>query len=319
MNSPLRKTLLTRDTEEAGELLAEGALVAFPTETVYGLGGAIDAAGTIEGIFAAKGRPSDNPLIVHLVEEGILEEVVAEIPVMAQELMERFWPGPLTIVFKKQAWVSDLVTAGLDSVAVRSPSSPVARRILLKCQRPIAAPSANSSGRPSATTWQAVYEDLNGKIDAIFQGAACRVGIESTVVDCTGRQPELLRSGAVTLEQLKTIRPDTVLSERNKAQVNSPGLRHKHYQPKAAVRIIADVWQIDADAGIGMFCMTPHLEAERFGLYRCVTDVAAYAAEMYEFFRESDRVGLKVIFCESVPAIGLGLAVMDRLSRAAED
>jgi L-threonylcarbamoyladenylate synthase len=318
MSSTECKTQLIRDADAAGQLLAAGHLVAFPTETVYGLGGAIDFPGTIERIFAAKGRPADNPLIVHLVERSVLEEVVLEIPPMAQELMDHFWPGPLTIVFKKQTWISDLVTAGLNSVAVRSPANPVAQQILRKCRRPVAAPSANSSGRPSSTTWQSVFEDLNGKIDAIFQGEPCLVGIESTVVDCTGRQPELLRSGAVTLEQLKAIRPDTTLLRRAEATANSPGLRHKHYQPLAKVRIVDVVSQVEPEATAGILCITPHLQAKHFGYYRCLANVSAYAAGLYEFFREADRLGIKNVYCERVPTDGLGAAVMDRLSRAAE-
>jgi L-threonylcarbamoyladenylate synthase len=318
MSLAKRETRLIQDPDTAGQLLAEGQLVAFPTETVYGLGGAIDSPETIQRIFVAKGRPADNPLIVHLVERSVLEEVVSEIPSMAQELMDQFWPGPLTIVFKKQTWISDLVTAGLDSVAVRSPANLVAQQILRKCRRPIAAPSANSSGRPSATTWQAVYEDLNGKIDAIFQGEPCLVGIESTVVDCTGRQPELLRSGAVTIEQLRTVRPDTILLKRAEATANSPGLRHRHYQPTAKVLIVDVVSQIEPEANAGLLCLNPHVLGNQFGYYRCLTDVPGYAAEMYEFFREADRLGLRKVFCERVPAGGLGDAVRDRLSRAAD-
>lgn len=312
------KTQLVQDTTEAGTLLAAGKLVAFPTETVYGLGGAIDVPGTVERIFAAKGRPSDNPLIVHVADRSVLESVVLDIPQMAHEFMEAFWPGPLTLVFKKQPWVSDAVTAGLASVAVRAPASPVAQQILQACQRPVAAPSANRSGRPSATTWQSVYEDLNGKIDAIFQGEACTVGIESTVVDCTGEQPELLRRGSVTLEQLRVVRPDTIVLRRDKATANSPGLRHKHYQPKAKVLLFDRIDQIEVGKDVGLLSLTPHLAGERFGLYRCSADVCGYAAELYEFFREADRLGIHRIYCERVPAGGIGDAVLDRLSRAAE-
>lgn len=318
MNSSFRKTRLIQDTREAGELLARGMLVAFPTETVYGLGGAIDQPGAVEGIFAAKGRPADNPLIVHLVERSVLEKVVLAIPPMAQELMDHFWPGPLTLVFKKQAWVSSLVTAGLDSVAVRSPANPIAREILLECKCPVAAPSANRSGRPSATTWQSVLEDLNGKVDAIFQGESCAVGIESTVVDCTGSQPELLRAGAVTLEQLRSVRPDTVVLKRTHAAVNSPGLRHKHYQPQAKVFLVNDVSRIEPKKAAGMIGMTPHASAAEFGLYVQVSEIERYASQLYEFFREADRKQLAEIYCEGVPTIGLGAALMDRLSRAAE-
>lgn len=312
------KTELVQNTAEAGRLLAAGWLVAFPTETVYGLGGAIDVNGTVERIFAAKGRPADNPLIVHVAERSVLESVVLEIPEMAQEFIDAFWPGPLTLVFKKQPWVSNLVTAGLESVAVRAPASAVAQQILQACQRPVAAPSANRSGRPSATTWQSVYEDLNGKIDAIFQGEACTVGIESTVVDCTGEQPELLRRGSVTLEQLREVRPDTIVLRRDKATANSPGLRHKHYQPKAKVFLVDRIDQIEVGKDVGLLSLTPHFDSERFGLYRCSADVSSYAAELYEFFREADRLGIHRIYCERVPAGGIGDAVLDRLSRASE-
>lgn len=313
------ETRLLDDPEEAGGLLAEGRLVAFPTETVYGLGGAIHFAGTIERIFKAKGRPADNPLIVHLAQASVLERVVLEIPRMASELMEAFWPGPLTLVFRKQAWISPGVTAGLDSVAVRSPANPVARQILQACGCPVAAPSANRSGRPSATTWQSVFEDLNGRIDAIFQGEVCQVGLESTVVDCTGAQPELLRLGAITLEQLCFVRPDTIRLQSKPSNVNSPGLRYKHYQPQARVLLIEDVRQLEGTKSRALLSLTPHEFGHQFGLYRHLPDLGKYAAEVYEFFRQADRLGMETIFCESVPRTGLGEAIMDRLSRAAEN
>lgn len=313
------ETRLLNDPEEAGRLLAEGGLVAFPTETVYGLGGSIHLEATIEKIFTAKGRPADNPLIVHLAQDSVLERVVLEIPRMASELMEAFWPGPLTLVFRKQAWVSSGVTGGLDSVAVRSPANPVARQILRACGCGVAAPSANRSGRPSATTWQSVFEDLNGRIDAIFQGEACQVGLESTVVDCTGSQPELLRLGAITFEQLCNVRPDTIRMQREQSTVNSPGLRYKHYQPQARVLPIEDVRQLEGTKSCALLSMTEHDLGHQFGLYRQLPDLGKYAAELYEFFREADRLGIQTIFCESVPRTGLGEAIMDRLSRAAEN
>ena len=310
-------TRLIDDPQEAGLLLATGLLVAFPTETVYGLGGAIDQKATIERIFEAKGRPADNPLIVHLAQRSVLESVVAEIPPLAEELMEAFWPGPLTLVFKKQPWVSELVTAGLDSVAVRSPSSEIAREILLSCRKPIAAPSANRSGRPSATTWEAVAEDLWGHIDAVFRGPPCSVGIESTVVDCTGVQPELLRAGGVTIEQLLAVRPDTVLLQRDAAAANSPGLRHPHYQPKAQVVLKNEPESLVPDPSLALLSYTPHSAGDEFGLYLCCSSLESYAAELYEFFRQADRCGISQIYCEIVPEKGVGRAIMDRLRRAA--
>ena len=310
-------TLLIDDPQEAGLLLAKGHLVAFPTETVYGLGGAIDQATTIRGIFEAKGRPADNPLIVHLSQRSVLESVVAEIPLMAEEFMEAFWPGPLTLVFKKQPWVSELVTAGLESVAVRSPSSEIAREILLACQKPIAAPSANRSGRPSATTWEAVAEDLWGHIDAIFRGPPCRVGIESTVVDCTGVQPELLRAGGVSIEQLLSVRPDIIVLQRDAAAANSPGLRHRHYQPKARVVLSTEPNLLSPDRSLALLSHTPQPAGDEFGLYLCCASLENYATELYAFFRQADRCGIRQIYCEVVQEKGVGRAIMDRLRRAA--
>ncbi len=309
-------TSLIDEPELAGRLLREGKLVAFPTETVYGLGGAIYVAGTVEAIFRAKGRPSDNPLIVHVHRPDAVGAVAANIPRAAHELMEAFWPGPLTLVFPKLEKVPNTVTAGLASVAVRCPGSPVAREILRHCELPVAAPSANRSGRPSATTWQAVWEDLEGRIDAVFQGPMCQMGVESTVVDCTQPHPVLLRSGGITWEQLREVRPDMLELVQASEMVNSPGLRHRHYQPQAEVVLVEKPDQITPDRAYAMLTLKPHPEASLFGSYKQCDSLEDFAVSLFEFFREADRRGLKRIYCQQCDNTGLGRAIIDRLLRA---
>ena len=317
----LMKTILTKSAAEAAKFIRGGKLAAFPTETVYGLGADIFNETALEKIFQAKGRPSDNPLIVHLGNIDQIELLVSAITPNGGKFIEKFFPGPLTLVLPKAKKISPLATAGLDTIGVRMPGSKLALEFLRLCETPVAAPSANLSGRPSPTTWQAVFEDLDGRIDCILQplkGDETEVGLESTVVDCTGDVPLVLRSGAVTLEQLREIVTET---QMNLADVTgaarSPGLKHKHYSPRAKVILVNDLFEADANEK-SAFIGQGHPEITGFGLAQNCQSVTEYAHNIFEFFRECDRREIATIFCEKVAAEGLGLALMDRLERAAQ-
>ena len=326
---------------QAAELLRSGHLVAFPTETVFGLGAnALDAT-AVDKIFVAKGRPSDNPLIVHLASRDDLVRIVRSVSAPAQELMDRFWPGPLTLVFPKSSIIPGSVTAGLDTVAVRVPAHPIAAELIRLSGVPIAAPSANRSGRPSATTWQAVTEDLEGRIDGIIHGEPTQLGLESTVVDVSTSRITLLRPGGVSLEALQTVVPDIQiysaelnLDKSNSAlpvalrhapndtnvAVNSPGLRHRHYQPKARIILVTnknvEQWIHDEPAFfIGI--SEPENAPKLIRIFVC-RSIDEYASRLFDFFRQADQCDARIVYCESVPENGIGAALMDRLRRASE-
>jgi L-threonylcarbamoyladenylate synthase len=312
------RTILTRSAAEAAEVIKKGGLVAFPTETVYGLGADAFNERALGDIFRAKERPADNPLIVHVGSTEQIQLLVRDVSAMAEKFMRAFFPGPLTLVLAKTAGVSPLVTAGLETVGVRMPANELAREFLRLCETPVAAPSANLSGRPSPTTWQAVREDLDGLIECILQGEETEVGLESTVVDCTNDVPMVLRSGAVTLEQLRLIVPETqVVSGDVTGAAKSPGLKHKHYSPRAKVVLVNDVSEAEANT-LSAFIGKGHLEIEGFGLAQICHSVTEYAHALFEFFRECDRRNIATIYCEKVAKEGLGTALMDRLERAAQ-
>lgn len=309
----------------AADLLRAGELVAFPTETVYGLGAnALDEL-AVQKIFLAKGRPSDNPLIVHVSEATDVYKVASSVPPIAKELMERFWPGPLTLVLPKRNEISTLVTAGLDTIAVRVPNHAVALELVRLAGLPIAAPSANRSGKPSATTWQAVAEDLDGLIAGIICGEACQWGLESTVVDVTCNPPRVLRPGGASLESLREVAPNLVPYSPNsnsKDPSNSPGLRHKHYQPKAKVIVVDSsqslVDQIPTATRCNYIGVSPPSDPTLFATVVVCEDVQQYGAKLFDFFRNSDSCGVDLLCCSSVPEIGIGVALMDRLRRASQ-
>lgn len=307
------KTVLTNDVEEAAAFIKRGEVVAFPTETVYGLGAKVFDEQAIAKIFEAKQRPADNPLIAHISEIEQLDELAIDVSTAAKELIGVFFPGPLTVVVKKSAEVPLLATAGLETIGVRMPRLEIAREFLRACGTPVAAPSANVSGRPSTTTWEAVYEDLDGRIACILQGDATEIGLESTVVECSRDVPELLRKGSVSIEQLRGVVPDIRLGELDlDGPALSPGLRHKHYSPRARVVIGREPSDRDA-AFIGI-----HDPKKDVAYLRISEDVESYARDLFEFFRQCDRRGIATIYCEPVAETGIGAALMDRLRRAAE-
>lgn len=302
-------------------MVRSGGLVAFPTETVYGLGASIERPEAVARIFRAKGRPSDNPLIVHIARRRDVRELASEVPLPARRLMAAFWPGPLTVILKKAERVPAVVTANLDTVAIRMPSHPVARAFLRAAGVPVAAPSANRSGRPSPTTWEAVWEDLVGRIDAILIGPPSEVGLESTVVDCTGAVPVILRPGVITRRMIEAVVPGTrYAGHKEQAQGRSPGLRHRHYAPRARVVLEASPQAVGDEseearkraAWIGIGRPPPGISKVK----RC-RSVAEYARTLFDFFRACDREGVEVIYCKPVRPRGLGVALMDRLCRAA--
>ncbi len=323
---------------EASKLLAEGQLVAFPTETVYGLGANALNAQAVLNIFAAKGRPADNPLIVHIWNREQLAGI-CDVPEIAEKLMDAFWPGPLTMLMPRKSTIPDAVTAGLSTVAVRMPSHPVAAALLKQCNLPIAAPSANRSGKPSPTTAAHVLEDMQGIIPLIIDGGSCDVGVESTVLDICNGTPCILRPGGVTKDMLEKVVGEvkvagSVLRPLQAGEkALSPGMRYKHYSPDGQVTLVegeeqqvvpalAKLYQHASTAGhrTSVMCFTEHMEA----LKDCHPhDIGSrdkpeeVAHRLFDTLRRMDEEKMEAIFSEVVPPEGMGLAVMNRLGRAA--
>ena len=310
------QTFLTTSPGDAAEFIRHGRIVAFPTETVYGLGADAFDENAISKIFAAKSRPADNPLIAHVGDKAQIELLASAIPPSARLLIDAFFPGPLTVVLPKADNVPLIATAGLDTIGVRMPGNPAANEFLKACGVPVVAPSANISGRPSPTTWEAVYEDLNGRIDCILQGDATEIGLESTVVDCTENPPSVLRTGAISLEQLQSLVPETMMYEPLlDGRPRSPGLKHRHYSPRAEVLLIAPGTMPDDASEAAFIGIT--VPAGDYRLIKICDSAEHYARSIFEFFRECDRRGLETIYCEVVAETGIGAALMDRLRRAA--
>ncbi len=305
------------DLAIAGGLLRSGRLVAFPTETVYGLGAnALDPL-AVHSIFDVKQRPADNPLIVHIPDSAGLDRLVSQVTPLAHRLAAEFWPGPLTMVLGARSEVPGVTTGGLDTVAVRVPDHPVAIALLASANVPVAAPSANRSGRPSPTTAAHVMADLGGHIDAVVDGGRCVFGIESTVVDVRGDRPVVLREGAVTREDLG-------IHGRQKSELDihaSPGTRHRHYQPICRVEIAAAGTAADVAASLAaggetvglLATCEPPPDVARLGRFDHASELAA---DLYAALRDGEEAGLDVIVVEAVPEVGVGRAVMDRLRRA---
>lgn len=318
------QTVLTKSPLTAAEFIWRGRVVAFPTETVYGLGANAFDAEAVARIFVAKMRPADNPLIAHIGSVDQIGLLASRITPSAEKLIAAFFPAPLTLVLPKTRRVPLAATAGLDTIGVRMPKNEMARAFLRFCETPVVAPSANLSGKPSPTDWQAVFEDLSGRIDCILQGEATEIGLESTVVDCTGNAPLVLRFGAVSLEDLQKIVPETEIYQIRKGEAaKSPGLKHRHYSPRARVVLISDFGfgisdsefhAQDSRAFIGL-----NEPAEKFDLVKICASAEEYAHEVFAFFRQCDRAGIGTIYCETLPEKGIGAALMDRLRRAAEN
>lgn len=316
---------------EAAQLLQKNEVVAFPTETVYGLGGNALSGEAIEKIFAAKGRPADNPLIIHIFSETQLEGIVANVPKVAKKLMEAFWPGPLTIILPKRKGVSEKATAGLDTVAVRMPNHPVALALIEKANLPIAAPSANRSGKPSPTLAGHVLADLEHKIAGVVNGGKTGVGVESTVVECVDERIVILRPGGITRAQLEEVvgKENVLQPERNEANVpKSPGMKYTHYSPNAPIYLVTKMEEVQS------IINEEKARGNRVGVLTTLENqhkyhadavlvcgerkrLASVAEQLYTILREFDREEVDVIISEVFPKQGIGEAIMNRLEKAA--
>ncbi|CDZ75551.1 tRNA A37 threonylcarbamoyladenosine synthetase subunit TsaC/SUA5/YrdC [ [Peptoniphilus sp. ING2-D1G] len=324
------------DLKVIDEAFKTGKLVAFPTETVYGLGAnGLDEQASMN-IFKAKGRPADNPLILHIANVSQIRELVEDIPDIAIDLIDMFWPGPLTLIFNRSKAVPDVITAGLGTVAIRMPSHPVARKILAYTKLPIAAPSANLSGKPSPTSLERVMEDLNGKVDIIVDGGRTNYGIESTVVDLTENPPIILRPGGITTEDLKVIVPDirmdraTIDASEDKVP-KSPGQKYKHYAPIAQCYTFAGALDIivkninkkikeNEDKKIAVLA-TEETKDDYEGAYIVINlgsrdNLIEVAHNLFEALRQCDDEEVDMIYAEGFEFRGLGVGIMNRLLKA---
>ncbi len=316
--------------EHASSILKQGNIVAFPTETVYGLGARLSDIAAIQKIFQAKHRPIDNPLIVHVSSIAQAAHIAVVTP-RAKKLMQQFWPGPLTLVLKKKASVPDIVTAGLPTVCVRMPANSVARALIKAAGEPIVAPSANTSGRPSPTTAQHVYHDLKGKIPLILDGGPCKVGLESTVLDLTTRTPRILRPGAVTYEQLKKILPNLcnpAMTRKKIRVISSPGMKYRHYAPKAKLILVIAIRPQAEKQSQGPLGLPPRQQLRSCGRVAMTDKIAILdlrqeknlnliARNLFSQLRDFDQQGVDVIIVYGVEEHGLGRAIMNRLRKAA--
>ena len=331
------KYLTEQKLQQAAEILKRGGLLGIPTETVYGLGANGLNETAVANIFKAKGRPQDNPLILHIPDAGWLDRYCTDIPDSAYVLAAKFWPGPLTMILKRRDIVPDIVTANLDTVGMRCPDHTLCRKIIAAADVPVAAPSGNTSGRPSPTTAEHMLEDMNGKIDAIMEGGACNVGVESTIIDLTCTPPRLLRPGGVTLEQLREVLGPVdvdaavtrILQEGEKPR--APGMKYRHYAPKAPVTVVtgdpdrgAAYIAENVAAGDGVICFDEYAEQ-----FRTLTDAALVmslgpaadkgeqARRVFDALRRFDHTAVSAIWAQCPDASGIGLAIANRLNKAA--
>jgi len=330
MNTIILDARLDANIALCAETIRSGGLVGMPTETVYGLGANALDADAAAGIFAAKGRPADNPLIVHVASPEDVGPLVSELPDVFDTLTSAFWPGPLTLVMRKSGLVPDIVTGGLDTVAVRLPAHPAALALIRACGLPIAAPSANPSGRPSPTKAEHVKNDLDGRIPYILDGGGCRVGLESTVLDISGEVPRVLRPGGVTLEQLRAVLPCVEAGGEGESSgedeaPRSPGMKYRHYAPDAPVTALIGPPETTAEyirrhmrEGEGAL-MFDDFAFDRPGVvtFGASGDPAAQAARLFGALRELDAMRPSVIYAQAPPEEGLGRAVANRIVKAA--
>lgn len=322
-----------QDLKTAAQLIRDGGLVAIPTETVYGLGAnALDPV-AVGGIFAAKGRPQDNPLIVHISDLDQIDALTADFTPIGRQLAEAFWPGPLTIILKKSGNIPQAVSAGLDTVGIRMPSHPAALALITQAGVPVAAPSANTSGRPSPTTAAHVLEDMQGKIAAVLEGGSCDIGLESTVVDATGQQAVILRPGAITPQMLAAVLGESKVGHHNAAPnageaPRAPGMKYRHYAPKAAVTLVcgspqesyryiaAHAQQTDGILAFSEYFgqFPPHYTIDFGKSY----DKKAHGKILFDALRHFDTLTVGRIFIQCPREYGAGIATVNRLKKAAE-
>lgn len=324
---------------EAGDVLREGGLVVFPTETVYGLGANALDKDAVKEIFKAKGRPQDNPLIVHISKVKDIEDLVEKIPPIAQKLMDKFWPGPMTIILKKKDIIPNETSAGLDSIGIRMPSNKIAMELISMAGVPIAAPSANLSGKPSPTDLETCIEDLDGRVNAILGGDTSEVGVESTVIDCTIDPPCILRPGGITLEMLKEvdsniyIDPAIMKKPDKELRPKAPGMKYRHYAPKAPLKIIKgdlnktiekinEMVQnyIDAEKKVGIIATDETIDNYKKGEVVSIgsrKDLNTIAHNLFYVLRTFDEKNVDLILSEAFEEKDMGVAIMNRLKKSA--
>ncbi|HOI18863.1 MAG TPA: L-threonylcarbamoyladenylate synthase [Candidatus Woesearchaeota archaeon] len=325
----MKKTLLlsNKNIDIASKIIKKGGLVAFPTETVYGLGAnALDQTAVCK-IFKAKGRPIDNPLIVHISSKSQLSKLVKKIPIIAKRLIKEFWPGPLTLIFEKKQIVPNNVTCGLDTVAIRMPNNKIALNLIKKSATPIAAPSANLSGRPSPTMFKHVIEDLDGKIDAIIDGGKTKIGLESTVLDITKTPALILRPGGITKEMIEKVIGKVELFEVTKPLKNppSPGLKYRHYAPKAKIILI----EYSKSQRKTLNLLLKHYKGQKvaimttrqkpkgnFEFINLGKREISSSRKIFSSFRELDKKGIRIILFEGLKDKNLATAIMNRVRKA---
>lgn len=328
-----------KEMDEAAELIQKGEVVAFPTETVYGLGGSGLCSEAVRKIYEAKGRPSDNPLILHVCDLSMAEKLVCEIPENARRAMEHFWPGPMTVILPKADHVPECVTGGLNTVAIRMPDHKIALQLIQRAGVPVAAPSANTSGRPSPTKAEHVMEDLNGKIPMILDGGAVTVGVESTIIDFTEKIPVILRPGRITREAMEAflgspVFMNTSLKDSDQGIPRAPGMKYKHYAPKARmILVLGNDLKLVTDKINELVCQQQQL-GKKVGVLATEETKEQYQADevvsvgrresletvtahLYDVLREFDHKDVDVIYSEGFEGEPLGEAVMNRLVKAA--
>lgn len=326
----LSQVFFESSIKRSAEILNNDGIVAIPTETVYGLAASAYSKSAVEKIFIAKGRPQDNPLIVHISHLDMLNDITSDFSDIAKKCADAFWPGPFTMVLKRGEKIPKSVSAGLDTVAVRMPSDDIARQVIEASGLPLAAPSANISGAPSPTSATHVLNDLDGKIDAVIMGDDCGVGVESTVVSLCTNPPRLLRPGGVTVEQLKEVIPDLVIDPAVLAQpksdekVASPGMKYKHYAPKTETVLVSG----DSEAYVGFVntksdCLAICFDDEYESIktqkiaYGDKNNEETFAKNLFSVLRKADDYNVKTVYIHSPSKQGVGLAVYNRLIRAA--
>lgn len=324
--------------EEAAQIIKDGGIVAFPTETVYGLGADALNVEAVKKIFEAKGRPQDNPLIIHVASKD-LGKYAYDVPEIAEKLTEIFWPGPLTVILKKKDIVPYVTSANLDSIGIRMPNNEIALKLIKLSDTTIAAPSANISGRPSPTDYERCVEDLNGKVDCILGGEHSEIGVESTIVDCTVKPPIVLRPGGITIEMLREIDPNiyidpAIMKKPDKnLKPKAPGMKYRHYAPKAKVMIISGNrnntiqkikemvhYNIENNKKVCILTVEENEKEYNEGItisLGSLKNLTTVARSLFEALRKCDDLKADLVFAESFEEKGVGIAIMNRLNKAA--